>query len=154
MNTCCFLLKLLLSIICHCQLKAKRPKLKAESQKAQSKTNNELAKKLYALSLELFAQKKFRCLYRRCLPLPIPNREVKPARADGTAVIRGRVGRCQILKENLVHICGWGFFVYVPYKYTRDFYKNIRLRISQRPTRPTRAIDERLLQKQHILYAP
>src|ERR1700744_842314 len=39
----------------------------------------------------------FRCLYRRCPPLPIPNREVKPARADGTAVIRGRVGRCQIL---------------------------------------------------------
>ncbi|MGY3053347.1 hypothetical protein ACVWYG_001545, partial [Pedobacter sp. UYEF25] len=26
------------------------------------------------------------------------NREVKPARADGTAVTRGRVGRCQILK--------------------------------------------------------
>ncbi|WP_222539523.1 hypothetical protein, partial [Pedobacter polysacchareus] len=26
-------------------------------------------------------------------------REVKPARADGTAVTRGRVGRCQILKE-------------------------------------------------------
>src|SRR5690606_36016254 len=38
-------------------------------------------------------KKKFRCLYRRCLPLPIPNRAVKPARADGTAVTGGRVGR-------------------------------------------------------------
>uniref|UniRef100_UPI001EE4954C hypothetical protein n=1 Tax=Pararcticibacter amylolyticus TaxID=2173175 RepID=UPI001EE4954C len=28
-----------------------------------------------------------------------PNREVKPARADGTAVTRGRVGRCQPLQE-------------------------------------------------------
>ena len=41
--------------------------------------------------------KIFRCLYRRCPPLPIPNREVKPARADGTAVTCGRVGRCQPL---------------------------------------------------------
>ena len=45
--------------------------------------------------------KIFRCLYRWCPPLPIPNREVKPTRADGTAVTRGRVGRCQILKETL-----------------------------------------------------
>ena len=43
--------------------------------------------------------KIFRCLYRWCPPLPIPNREVKPTRADGTAVTRGRVGRCQILKK-------------------------------------------------------
>ena len=43
----------------------------------------------------------FRCLYRWCPPLPIPNREVKPTRADGTAVTRGRVGRCQILKKAL-----------------------------------------------------
>ena len=47
-------------------------------------------------------KKKFRCLYRRCLPLPIPNREVKPARADGTAVKRGRVGRCQTLSPSVV----------------------------------------------------
>ena len=45
--------------------------------------------------------KIFRCLYRRCPPLPIPNREVKPARADGTAVKCGRVGRCQILSRTL-----------------------------------------------------
>ena len=43
--------------------------------------------------------KIFRCLYRWCPPLPIPNREVKPTRADGTAVTRGRVGRCQILPK-------------------------------------------------------
>ena len=42
-------------------------------------------------------KKVFRCLYRRCPPLPIPNREVKPARADGIAVTGGRVGRCLIL---------------------------------------------------------
>ena len=47
--------------------------------------------------------KIFRCLYRRCPPLPIPNREVKPARADGTAVKCGRVGRCQILSAKAVN---------------------------------------------------
>jgi polyhydroxybutyrate depolymerase len=52
---------------------------------------------------------KFRCLYRRCLPLPIPNREVKPARADGTAVKRGRVGRCPILNQAPFSNIG-GFF--------------------------------------------
>lgn len=43
------------------------------------------------------SNKIFRCLYRRCLPLPIPNRAVKPARADGIAVTGGRVGRCLFL---------------------------------------------------------
>src|SRR5690606_29183266 len=52
----------------------------------------------------------FRCLYRRCLPLPIPNRAVKPARADGTAVTGGRVGRCRILYQAPSE--NWrGFFV-------------------------------------------
>ena len=32
-------------------------------------------------------------------PLPIPNREVKPGRADGTAPPGGRVGRCRFLQE-------------------------------------------------------
>ena len=69
--------------------------------------------------------KIFRCLYRRCLPLPIPNREVKPARADGTAVTRGRVGRCQILKEACRKL--QAFLVYrlfllekVPWLYSRN----------------------------------
>src|SRR5690606_9990775 len=52
----------------------------------------------------------FRCLYRRCLPLPIPNRAVKPARADGTAVTGGRVGRCQILYKPLQLAAG-AFFI-------------------------------------------
>jgi len=34
-------------------------------------------------------------LKRRCTPLPIPNRVVKPYCADGTAVKCGRVSRCQ-----------------------------------------------------------
>ena len=32
-------------------------------------------------------------------PLPIPNREVKPTRADGTALRRGRVGRRRFYRE-------------------------------------------------------
>ena len=38
---------------------------------------------------------------RRCSPLPIPNREVKPAMADGTAQQCGRVGSCHILLKVL-----------------------------------------------------
>ena len=33
-------------------------------------------------------------------PLPIPNREVKPVSADGTAKIRGRVGHRHFYKED------------------------------------------------------
>ena len=35
-------------------------------------------------------------------PLPIPNREVKPTCADGTAMQCGRVGSCLFLLESLV----------------------------------------------------
>lgn len=35
------------------------------------------------------------CFYLWCSPLPISNREVKPAGANGTAVKCGRVGKCQ-----------------------------------------------------------
>src|SRR5690606_14668365 len=55
--------------------------------------------------------KIFRCLYRRCLPLPIPNREVKPARADGIAVTGGRVGRCLILQESPFRKLQGAFFI-------------------------------------------
>src|SRR5690606_7854798 len=55
--------------------------------------------------------KIFRCLYRRCLPLPIPNREVKPARADGIAVTGGRVGRCLILQESPFRKLQGAFFM-------------------------------------------
>src|SRR5690606_13509608 len=53
--------------------------------------------------------KVFRCLYRRCPPLPIPNRAVKPARADGIAVTGVRVGRRRILFKAPLHQ-QWGFF--------------------------------------------
>ena len=33
-------------------------------------------------------------------PLPIPNREVKPVSADGTAKIRGRVGHRHFFRES------------------------------------------------------
>ncbi|MFC0321009.1 hypothetical protein ACFFI0_21995, partial [Olivibacter oleidegradans] len=39
-----------------------------------------------------------------------PNREVKPARADGTAVTCGRVGRCRSLQKAAVH-CTAAFLI-------------------------------------------
>ena len=45
-------------------------------------------------------------------PLPIPNREVKPGRADGTAPQCGRVGR-RLLSENLCNTILWRFFRYI-----------------------------------------
>ena len=38
---------------------------------------------------------------RGCSPLPIPNREVKPLMADGTAPQCGRVGSCHIHLKSL-----------------------------------------------------
>ena len=35
-------------------------------------------------------------------PLPIPNREVKPVSADGTAKIRGRVGHRHFYKKDIL----------------------------------------------------
>ena len=47
-------------------------------------------------------------------PLPIPNREVKPACADGTAMQCGRVGGRRLLSERVpVLETRWGLFVYV-----------------------------------------
>ncbi|HUH17712.1 MAG TPA: hypothetical protein VL047_00700, partial [Albibacterium sp.] len=44
----------------------------------------------------------------------IPNREVKPARADGTAVTGGRVGRRPILQEPCLNY-ETGFFAFRPF---------------------------------------
>ena len=45
-------------------------------------------------------------------PLPIPNREVKPTYADGTAMQCGRVGsRLLFKKRSLENNCSRGFFV-------------------------------------------
>src|SRR5215218_6122628 len=49
---------------------------------------------------------------RRCSPLPIPNREVKPAMADGTAPQCGRVGSCHILLKVQTNV--WTFFMPYP----------------------------------------
>src|SRR5690606_18868627 len=62
----------------------------------------------------VYFTRSFRCLYRRCLPLPIPNRAVKPARADGTAVTGGRVGRCRSLYRAPAYICRGFFYGRVP----------------------------------------
>ena len=40
-------------------------------------------------------------LWRRCSPLPIPNREVKPVIADDTAFICGKVGRRQSFLKSI-----------------------------------------------------
>ena len=45
-------------------------------------------------------------------PLPIPNREVKPGRADGTAPQCGRVGRR--LLDGALHIILWRAPFFVP----------------------------------------
>ena len=46
-------------------------------------------------------------------PLPIPNREVKPACADGTAMQCGRVGGRLLFKEKSPgSAMTWGFFRY------------------------------------------
>ena len=45
-------------------------------------------------------------------PLPIPNREVKPFHADGTAVTGGRVGRRRIFRKR-VTIYSDSFLVYL-----------------------------------------
>ena len=46
----------------------------------------------------------FGWLLRRCSPLPIPNREVKPACADGTAMQCGRVGGRLLLEARVLRI--------------------------------------------------
>ena len=49
-------------------------------------------------------------------PLPIPNREVKPTCADGTAMQCGRVGS-RLFSYQSVHLSNQmdAFFIYVPY---------------------------------------
>ena len=45
-------------------------------------------------------------------PLPIPNREVKPDSADGTANVCGRVGHRHFYLETLDESSGFLFFYY------------------------------------------
>ena len=48
----------------------------------------------------------------RVPPLPIPNREVKPDHADGTAS-SGRVGSCRFLDRSLHIEMIWGLCVFI-----------------------------------------
>ena len=47
-------------------------------------------------------------------PLPIPNREVKPTRADGTALHRGRVGRRRFSETSKIQFFGVSLFYTLP----------------------------------------
>ena len=47
-------------------------------------------------------------------PLPIPNREVKPVSADGTAKIRGRVGHRHFSERELQAIEALFFLLLIP----------------------------------------
>ena len=60
--------------------------------------------------------KPFKILWwfcRGCSPLPIPNREVKPLMADGTAPQCGRVGSCHIYYSPVTHHDRAFFCLYV-----------------------------------------
>ena len=46
-------------------------------------------------------------------PLPIPNREVKPDSADGTANVCGRVGHRHFFKERALANAKARFFLYI-----------------------------------------
>ena len=60
---------------------------------------------------------------RGCSPLPIPNREVKPLMADGTAQKCGRVGSCHIYLLKPLCFITRGFF-YVSYFLSSSSYNN------------------------------
>ena len=74
-------------------------------------------------------------------PLPIPNREVKPAIADGTAPPGGRVGSCRSLKARLRDQPG--LFVFVSIRSRRRCCSGCGRRMcgksSRRCSRPGRA---------------
>ena len=67
--------------------------------------------------------KIFGRLQRQGPPLPIPNREVKPASADDTAIPGGKVGRRQDYKPP--QEIGEVFFVDQFYKYQRLYMNYI-----------------------------
>ena len=70
-------------------------------------------------------------------PLPIPNREVKPTSADGTAMQCGRVGNRLLLEESSeTKVLGLSFFViwFVERRRGRmwgaaDFYGSVDFRV-------------------------
>ena len=60
-------------------------------------------------------------------PLPIPNREVKTASADGTAILCGRVGRRHSLNSS-IPLLGWRFFFDRKSKNPESTYSLINIR--------------------------
>ena len=46
-------------------------------------------------------------------PLPIPNREVKPVCADGTAIQCGRVGNRQFFTSEIIRNNGFAFLFFI-----------------------------------------
>ena len=75
-----------------------RPQVQGQRCPQPSGTNDPKAFRIVRLSRVSSAESAegyFWWLWRRCPPLPIPNREVKPVIADDTALVRGKVGRRQ-----------------------------------------------------------
>ena len=60
-------------------------------------------------------------------PLPIPNREVKPACADGTAMQCGRVGGRLFFNQQPHSEKGCGFFLYILHNLPSSFFKTFCL---------------------------
>ena len=67
-------------------------------------------------------------------PLPIPNREVKPVSADGTAKIRGRVGHRHFSERELQAIEALFFLLLIPLvclAWLHVYYQNLEFRSIQ-----------------------
>src|SRR5882757_2559981 len=63
---------------------------------------------------------------RACSPLPIPNREVKPPMADGTAQQCGRVGSCHIHFKS-PDLNRSGLFAFIQYRRIAAFILNLTI---------------------------
>ena len=73
-----------------------------------------LVKSLATSYLLLVTKKRYLGGYSSGVPpLPIPNREVKPTRADGTALHRGRVGRRRFSETSKINVFGVSLFLYL-----------------------------------------
>ena len=71
-----------------------------------------LVKSLATSYLLLVTKKRYLGGYSSGVPpLPIPNREVKPTRADGTALHRGRVGRRRFSETSKIKFFGVSLFL-------------------------------------------
>ena len=67
--------------------------------------------------------KDLRWLWQRGSPLPIPNREVKPVSADGTAIC-GRVCHRLFFKPFIIHLVK-GFFMSESQRYSVLYFREV-----------------------------